>query len=663
MLKVGIIGSGRMGIQHLRAVRESKSGEIIAIADTRPNASEIKEIIGNEARIFISAQELFKNSRPDVVHVVTPPGTHYEYGKMALENGAHVFIEKPFVLEGKQAEELAKMAMDRGLKLCAGYQLLAHSATKKAEAYVSNIGEIIHVESYFAFRKVRKSISAVDQAIDIVPHPVYTLLHFLSIGCKADNGFVVKALDVEADGEIRAIIEHEGRKGILLVTLKGRPVDSYLKIVGTNGTVHIDYVRGVVINLSGSGADAVAAVITPYRQTCQTAWKTTKALARMTLKKTRSYEGLAELIDDFYECILKEREPLIRQEFIIETVKTCERIGLALKEKEKTTEEFAKARLDAEARLLPSTVMRETVLVTGGSGFLGRAICRELRAAGWPVRGVSRSISRFSDREPGVEYMAFDLADGIPPEALVEVTAVIHCAAETSGGKEDQERNSVEATQKVFEAAAAAGVKRFIHISSLAVLKPGKNSGKPLDEASPVDSDNLGRGAYVWGKAKAEETVVALSRQLDIDAKIVRPGPLVDFKKFEAPGRLGREIGSYFVVMGSRKSRLSVCDVRTAAKVVGYYLSDYESAPRVLNLVEPQALTRQDLISRLFEKRKDLKALFIPGVVVSIISTALYALQKVLYPSRKPMSIAKAFSSESYSKDIAMEITSKLSTN
>jgi UDP-glucose 4-epimerase len=302
-------------------------------------------------------------------------------------------------------------------------------------------------------------------------------------------------------------------------------------------------------------------------------------------------------------------------------------------------------------------------LVTGGSGFLGRAICRELRDAGWPVKAVSRTLSRFTDSEPGVEYAAFDLADGIPPDALEGIAAIIHCAAETSGGKEDHERNSVEATRKALEAAAAAGIKRFIHISSLAVLTPGKNSGKPLDEASPVDRDNIGRGAYVWGKAKAEETVVHLSRKLGIDAKIIRPGPLVDFKRFEAPGRLGREVGSYFVVMGSRKSNLSVCDVQTVAKVVHFYLSSFDTAPRLLNLVESQALTRQALISRLFEKRKDLKALFIPSAVVSVMSAVLYTLQKVIYPSRKPLSISAAFSSESYKTDLAREITSKASKN
>jgi nucleoside-diphosphate-sugar epimerase len=228
---------------------------------------------------------------------------------------------------------------------------------------------------------------------------------------------------------------------------------------------------------------------------------------------------------------------------------------------------------------------------------------------------------------------------------------------------EDQERNSVDATRKLMQATAAAGVKRFIHISSLAVLKSCRNSVGPLDESSPVDSDNPGRGAYVWGKAKAEAAVVEMARHNGIEAKIIRPGPLVDFSHFEAPGRLGREVGSYFIVMGGRESCISLCDVQTAARVVRYYLAEYDSAPRVLNLIEPKALTRRELVSKLLEARKDLKAVYVPGAVVRSISAVLCVLQKAVNPSRKPLSIAQAFSSESYDTGLAVRVIAKTTTN
>jgi nucleoside-diphosphate-sugar epimerase len=258
-----------------------------------------------------------------------------------------------------------------------------------------------------------------------------------------------------------------------------------------------------------------------------------------------------------------------------------------------------------------------------------------------------------------MEYHAVDLAEGISGNILENVSAVIHCAAETSGGKIDHERNSVLATRRLLEDMAAAGVDRLIHISSLAVLKPGSWSGGILDETTPIDSDNMGRGAYVWGKSKAEEIVSDMSVRLGINARIIRPGPLVDFARFEAPGRLGREVAPYYIVMGSKKSLLSVCDVRTAAIVVRYYLKDFDAVPRVLNLVEPGAMTRQDLTVRLLAQRKDLKALFVPSVFVRAISAVLYAVQKIIKPSDEPISIAAAFSSELYNTELAEKIVTK----
>ena len=155
-LKVALVGCGKMGVQHLRAISNSRYSEIIAISDPRINLEKIREYIGKDVDFFTPQQSCSQEPAPDAVHVVTPPASHYEVGKMALEHGAHVFIEKPFMLETWQAEELVQIAQSRGLKLFAGHQLLAQAATQKAEKLVKNIGDVVHVESYFSFRKVRR---------------------------------------------------------------------------------------------------------------------------------------------------------------------------------------------------------------------------------------------------------------------------------------------------------------------------------------------------------------------------------------------------------------------------------------------------------------------------------------------------------------------------
>lgn len=658
-LKVGLIGFGRMGINHLKAINSSKLGEVVAIADPVVEASKIAETFGKSIPVFKNAQDLLREVKVDVAHVVTPPDTHYGLARMVLEKGLNVYVEKPFVPDDQEALELFELATKKRLQVCAGHQLIGHPITEKAKTFCKRIGRIVHVESYFSFRMVRKNISTVEQIIDILPHPVYTLLHFLRDPANSNDNVVLKEFIAETSGEVRALVQGNGVSGMLVVSLNGRPVDSYLKIVGTHGSIYIDYVRGAVINLPGRSADAIGAIMMPYRQGLQGITKTTVSLANLVFKKNKSYGGLSELISSFYKSILRGSESPLNQKEILETVHICSQVANKLNDLQGQVEARAKTHYETEQPIISSTT-DELVLVTGGSGFLGRTVAQYLKEKSRRVKVVSRRPVAFSIRIPGVEYMSADLSRDELRDILKGVRVVIHCAAETAGGKEDHIKNSIEATKRVYEAAREAGISKFIHISSLGVLKPGRFMGKPLDEKSPVDSDNLGRGPYVWGKAEAETWLVNTSANSELKLKIIRPGPLVDFRNFEAPGRLGREMGPVYLVMGSRRSSISVCDVWTVAKILNYYLDNYEGAPQLLNLVEPKATTRADLVDKTLETRNDIKPFYVPTIVVKIASTVAKFVQKIIFPSRKPIDVAAAFSSEKYDTTLVQSIFQKI---
>jgi hypothetical protein len=104
-----------------------------------------------------------------------------------------------------------------------------------------------------------------------------------------------------------------------------------------------------------------------------------------------------------------------------------------------------------------------------------------------------------------------------------------------------------------------------------------------------------------------------LGRELGIQVKVIRPGPLVDYADYHAPGRLGREVGLWFVAIGNRRSLLSVLDVGTGARVVRSYIDDFANAPDMVNLVECPACTRGELVTRLREVRPDLRVFWFPA--------------------------------------------------
>jgi nucleoside-diphosphate-sugar epimerase len=257
---------------------------------------------------------------------------------------------------------------------------------------------------------------------------------------------------------------------------------------------------------------------------------------------------------------------------------------------------------------------------------------------------------------PGVDYVQADLGGSLPHTLFDRVQTVVHCAAETAGTRQDHERNSVAATRNLFEAARHHGVARFIHISSVAVLKHDLGSTTPLNEAMPVDYGNLQRGPYVWGKAESERLLIEAAPAGLPEVKILRLAPLVDMERFQAPGRLGREIGCQFIAIGSPSDPLSLCDVKVAAHVIGYYVEHFDEAPPLLNLVQPSAPTRGELAAMLKAVRPDLTVRWMPFWVLKPLSRAAVLLQCALLWGKPPLDLYAAFASIRYDTSLAAAV-------
>jgi len=341
-------------------------------------------------------------------------------------------------------------------------------------------------------------------------------------------------------------------------------------------------------------------------------------------------------------------------------VKLCEQIGDRLMEAERQAEvEAAEALRQAEAALAPPESGRKAILVTGGTGFLGREVVTELRGRGWSVRVLARRMPAFAQRVPGVEYIEADLVGELPEQAFTDVEAVVHLAAETVGGKEAHERNTIRATRNVLDTAGRLGIRKVIDTSSIAVHKPSSEVGHPLSESDPVDEGNLGRGPYVWAKAEAERIARELGKAHGFGTRTVRLGPLVDYRHFTPPGRLGREVGPLFVAAGTPSSELSVCDVTTAAQVIRYLVERFDEAPSVVNLVEAPPPRRRDLVRRLREARPDLRFMWLPFTVIRMLGGMLKVVLRLLKPGKAPLDLYSAFASERYQTNLAETVIRK----
>lgn len=645
-----------MAQKHATAIRLQAGAKLIAVADPFVSGETLKARFGTDIEPYNDIAQMLERAKPDVVHIVTPPQTHFPLARQCLLGGANVYVEKPFALSEREATELLELARSKGLTACAAHQVLFQRAGQLYQTYLPMIGEIIHIESYFSFKPVRRRpdggtpLSAVDQLIDILPHPVYLMLSALE---RTGSDAELTALDVAPEGEVRAVIRSGNALATLIVTLQGRPVESYLRVVGRNGSVTADFILGDIVTSLGPGASAPAVIVKPFSQATQKFWGSFAGLCRLLFRRQKSYPGLGELLELFYSSIRTSSSPPIDRKAILSTVRICEQISEKLITADRHSEEEARRIMrEHNAQIPPVDATRGVVLVTGGSGFLGRPALRELRERGWPVRALVRRTPSARQQVPGIEYVECDLGRGVPAEVMRDVSVVAHLAAETAGDQAAHERNTVTATRNLLEAMQSAGVQKLINISSVAVLKPGPSV---LREDSPVDRGNLSRGPYVWAKAEAEALAIERS-DANLQVKTIRLGPLVDFGEFTAPGRLGRDVARLFVAMGSRSKPLSVCDVGTAAQVIRYYVEQFAAAPAMVNLLEVPATTRGELADRLRKTRPELSFFWLPFPILKLLAMLATLLQKIMRPGKPALDVYAAFKSEVYEPQLAQQV-------
>ena len=118
MIKIGVIGAGHLGKIHIRLLKEIKEFDLIGFYDTNPvNSKKITSEFGISS--FSSAKELIDSS--DAIDVVTPTKYHFEYAKMAIEKGKHLFVEKPITATIDEAQELVKLSKEKEVKVQVGH--------------------------------------------------------------------------------------------------------------------------------------------------------------------------------------------------------------------------------------------------------------------------------------------------------------------------------------------------------------------------------------------------------------------------------------------------------------------------------------------------------------------------------------------------------------
>jgi predicted dehydrogenase len=276
MLRVAIVGCGRIADAHASQIRRIAGCEIVGVSDREELMARQLHERFRTGGWFTDLGELLEAARPDVVHVTTPPESHFAIARECLERGCHVYVEKPFTLDARDAEALLRLAEERGLALTVGHDAQFSPAAGRMRALVraGYLGDrVVHMESYYGYdlgdamyaraflgdrdHWVRRLPGGLPQ--NVISHGIARIAEFLEGGQPrvVAHGFASPGLR-RAGGEdlvdeLRVIVADEADRTAYFTFSSGiRPVLHQFRVFGSSNGLVLDEQQQTLVKLRGT---------------------------------------------------------------------------------------------------------------------------------------------------------------------------------------------------------------------------------------------------------------------------------------------------------------------------------------------------------------------------------------------------------------------------
>jgi len=179
VIKFGVIGYGYWGPNVVRNLDQLEGSKVVAVCDKSPTARKRIQKTYPHVRVLTETADLMSSTEVDAIAIVTPVWSHYELTKAALQNGKHVFVEKPFTSDSAQAEELIELAAKKNLKIMVDHTFLFTGAVKKISQLLEEgtLGKIYYYDSM----RVNLGLFQHDVNViwDLAPHDLSIIDHLI----------------------------------------------------------------------------------------------------------------------------------------------------------------------------------------------------------------------------------------------------------------------------------------------------------------------------------------------------------------------------------------------------------------------------------------------------------------------------------------------------
>ena len=315
--KAILIGTGAIAREHLLVLQRMPDVEVEAVCDLSPARAESTADRFKVGKWFTDLETMLGNTSADLIHITTPPQSHFPIAKRSLEAGLNVLCEKPITPDYKQFVTLKKLAESKGLHLFENHNYKHHSSILAIKKAIDNgeLGEVVEVQvliqlgihgpgSVFVDNNVAHYSATLKGGVvgDFVTHISYLIQMFAGPNFSVSNfGLNYSGSASHREDEYRALLK--GEKATAYVSFSGnsQPNGFYVRVNGTRAQIESNLFEPprVSIRRLRGGAPPIATMKDGISEGLQI-FKGSIAAFWRKLAGTGRYDGLGPYISSIY---------------------------------------------------------------------------------------------------------------------------------------------------------------------------------------------------------------------------------------------------------------------------------------------------------------------------------------------------------------------------
>jgi predicted dehydrogenase len=339
-LKVVVVGCGQIADGHITEIRKFEKADVVAVCDIERLMAEQLAIRYCVPRFYDNLDEMLAEEKPHVVHITTPPQSHFSLAVKAIDAGCHVYVEKPLTLNYADSVKLVEYAQKNQKKLTIGWNSYFDPPAIELRTMVKDgvVGNPVHMESFFGYSlggSFGKAILGSSKHWvhrlpgklfqNNIDHMLNKVVEYLDVDEPVINvsGGVYREgrfgdVRDEMGDELRVQIQGKQTSAYCTFSSSIKPTGQFLRLYGTKRCATADFIsRSVIFDDEVGLPSSLGRALAPFGMAKKYRKEALKNIKLFLHSEYHYFAGLNTLISNYYDSILNDEDPPISYDHIL----------------------------------------------------------------------------------------------------------------------------------------------------------------------------------------------------------------------------------------------------------------------------------------------------------------------------------------------------------